>query len=248
MAKSQKHTRVLALLIAAIFASSATVAFATDGIPASDGRIFGCYNNSTGALRAISPMDRCLPHETAIDWSQAGPTGPTGPQGPAGETGASGPQGPAGADGAPGLGASAWVVRNQGQVKVVEHFPDQAAQWTELARVAVPAGNYALTANALFTNAEHGAQQLVQCVVGRDDPSRLKNVVSPIGIAGVGANFEITMIDDMVVGGAGGFLVFQCHVFQNAGMQGHTSSAIYVNFGRMTVLKVGELHSSGSSR
>ncbi|MDP9226975.1 MAG: collagen-like protein [Actinomycetota bacterium] len=262
MTKSRTHARLLAFVSVAIFAGSASLALATDGIPASDGRIFACYNNTTGALRAISPMDRCLSHETAIDWNQSGPAGATGSQGPAGETGAQGPAGPtgatgpqgpagpAGADGAPGAaGVSAgWVVRNQGQVRVVDSFADGFVQWTELARVVVPAGSYVLTANALFTNAENGGQQIVQCVVGSDDPRRLKNFVSPIGIAGVGANFEMTMIDDVVVGGAGGTVIFECHVFQNAGMQGHTSSAIYVNFGRMSALKVAELHSSGSSR
>ena len=108
MAKSHRHARLSAFVLTAVFAGSATLAFATDGIPASDGRIFGCYNNSTGTLRAISPMDRCLPHETAIDWNQTGPTGATGPQGPAGEIGAQGPtgatgaQGPTGATGAQG--------------------------------------------------------------------------------------------------------------------------------------------------
>ena len=105
MAKSQKHARLSAVALAAIIAGSATLAFATDGIPASDGRIFGCYQNSTGALRAISPMDQCLPHETAIDWNQTGPAGEIGPQGPAGEagaTGATGPQGPSGESGIQG--------------------------------------------------------------------------------------------------------------------------------------------------
>lgn len=102
MAKSQKHARLFAFVSAAIFAGSATFALATDGIPASDGRIFACYNDTTGALRAISPMDRCLGHETAIDWNQTGPAGATGPQGPAGETGAQGPTGPTGATGPQG--------------------------------------------------------------------------------------------------------------------------------------------------
>lgn len=108
MRKSRRHTRLFAFVLAALFAGGATFAGATDGIPAPDGRIFGCYNITTGALRVIVPMDRCLNHESQIDWNQTGPAGAAGPQGPAGEIGAQGPtgatgaQGPTGATGAQG--------------------------------------------------------------------------------------------------------------------------------------------------
>jgi len=139
-------------------------------------------------------------------------------------------------------------VRNQGQVRVVDHFVDMPAQWTELARVTVPLGSYVLSANAVFSNAEVGGRQGLQCLLGPSEPYGLKNFVTPVGLPDQGAQFEITMIDDVVVGASGGAIVFQCHVFQNAGMQGHTSSAIYVNFSRMSVLRVGQLNSSGNSR
>jgi hypothetical protein len=102
MTRSQTHARLLAFVSVAIFAGSARFAMATDGIPAYDGRIFACYNDTTGALRAISPMAQCLSHETAIDWNQTGAAGATGPQGPAGEAGPQGLTGDAGAQGVAG--------------------------------------------------------------------------------------------------------------------------------------------------
>ena len=55
------------------------------------GVIYGCYSNTSGALRVINyPAQNCTATETRLPWNQTGPTGPAGPQGPPG------PQGPAG--------------------------------------------------------------------------------------------------------------------------------------------------------
>src|SRR5262245_32218686 len=56
----------------------------------SGGSISACYANKDGAVRIIDSAQQCGPKETAISWSQQGPSGPSGPGG------ASGPSGPAG--------------------------------------------------------------------------------------------------------------------------------------------------------
>lgn len=61
-----------------------------------------------GTLRSVvfgGPAEACRPGETAVAWSQTGPTGATGPQGdtgPQGPVGATGPQGPQGDTGLQG--------------------------------------------------------------------------------------------------------------------------------------------------
>jgi hypothetical protein len=158
---------------------------ATDGIPASDGRIFGCYNNTTGALRAISPMDRCQNHETAIDWNQAGAAGPAGPQGPAGETGAqgpAGPEGPAGATGAQGPAGPAGATGAQGPTgatgpagtsglsnaysvaRVIGGYEELPVAMNSIAHLTLPAGKYVVFANAWFI-AGSSDRRVVRCVV-----------------------------------------------------------------------------------
>ena len=59
---------------------------AHSAIPGGDGVIHGCYENTTGALRAIDSDQGgvCRGGETALDWNQTGPAGPAGPQGAAG--------------------------------------------------------------------------------------------------------------------------------------------------------------------
>lgn len=89
----------LAVTAVALVAIAGAVTYAVADIGAG-GVINACYKSQNGQLRLIDPAsDHCLPSETAISWSQTGPTGsrgPTGPQGPPG------PQGPKGATGPPG--------------------------------------------------------------------------------------------------------------------------------------------------
>src|SRR4051812_47546929 len=77
-----------ALALVAIGALSVGVAVAA--IPAGDGTISGCYNNTNGALRVIdtAKAQACVkPAESPIQWSQTGPRGAVGPQGAKGEPG-----------------------------------------------------------------------------------------------------------------------------------------------------------------
>ncbi len=109
------HRRIrrgaLAVTAVALVAIAGAVTYAVADI-GGGGVINGCYKTQNGQLRVIDPAtDRCLPSETAISWSQTGPTGsrgptgargPTGPEGPTGSTGARGPTGNTGATGSRG--------------------------------------------------------------------------------------------------------------------------------------------------
>jgi hypothetical protein len=163
MVKSQKQARIFAIISAAIFAGSATLALATDGIPSADGRISGCYNDTNGSLRVVPPMDRCLNHETAIDWNQTGPAGATGPQGPQGPigptgaqgaTGSAGPQGLAGATGPQGPGGSSEVLAkfqglgdSRGSIAV-----PRAPGWVDVAIIDLAPGNYIVNVSLYHYN------------------------------------------------------------------------------------------------
>ena len=71
-------------------------------IPAADGKISGCYDKRSGALRVVDQTTTCRSGEAAIAWNQKGPTGPAGTPGLQGEKGETGDTGPAGADGPAG--------------------------------------------------------------------------------------------------------------------------------------------------
>jgi hypothetical protein len=61
--------------------------------------IFGCVNNTTGAIRIVNSTAVCKSGEHKIQWNQKGPRGSQGPQGlqgPQGPQGLTGLQGPAG--------------------------------------------------------------------------------------------------------------------------------------------------------
>ena len=67
--------------------------------------LFGCVNDTTGAIRIVSKATVCSGSEHKIHWNQKGPQGPQGlqgPQGPQGPQGARGPQGSQGPQGEPG--------------------------------------------------------------------------------------------------------------------------------------------------
>jgi hypothetical protein len=136
---------VTAVALMAI-AGAVTYAFADIG---GGGVINGCYKTQNGQLRVIEPAtDSCLPSETAISWSQAGPTGsrgPTGPKGATGSAGQTGARGPTGNTGAPGARGPTGAAGPQGPsgLPPVGHFtPTQIVKGAILtcASVSEPAG------------------------------------------------------------------------------------------------------------
>jgi hypothetical protein len=121
------HRRIrrgaLAVAAVALVAIAGAVTYAVADI-GGGGVINGCYKTQNGQLRVIDPAtDHCLPSETAISWSQTGPTGsrgatgargPTGPKGPTGSTGARGPTGKTGATGSRGPTGTAGPIGARG--------------------------------------------------------------------------------------------------------------------------------------
>jgi hypothetical protein len=109
------HRRIrrgaLAVAAVALVAIAGAISYAVADV-GGGGVINGCYKTQNGQLRVIDPSsDHCLPSETAISWSQTGPTGsrgatgargPTGPKGPTGSAGPTGARGPTGSTGATG--------------------------------------------------------------------------------------------------------------------------------------------------
>jgi hypothetical protein len=62
-------------------------------------KIYGCVNNTSGAVRIVQSFTTCKSTEHKIHWNQVGPQGPQGPEGPQGQQGTQGPQGPQGPPG-----------------------------------------------------------------------------------------------------------------------------------------------------
>jgi len=97
--------RSAAIGVAVALALAAGVAYGS--IPDNTGVIHACYKTNKGDLRLIDG-GACAPGETAVSWSQIGPTGPAGPQGPQGVQGA---QGPPGQPGPAAAGATVYWAR-----------------------------------------------------------------------------------------------------------------------------------------
>lgn len=147
------------------------VAYAT--IPDANGVIHGCRNRQVGVLRVIdSARSTCLSSETALDWNQTGTPGPQGPpgepgpegpQGPQGPLGDQGPQGPAGEQGRQGpQGArgpsAAFESARSGYIPL-------SGQFTNVATLEVPAGDFVLHGYASFVNQDPSQRAIAQCLL-----------------------------------------------------------------------------------
>lgn len=100
-------TRTRAIL-AAVLLAVVVGATAYAAIPDSGGQIHGCYKTGTGNQGALRVIDTakgqtCASGETALTWSQRGPTGSRGSTGAGGPTGSRGATGTRGATGPTGL-------------------------------------------------------------------------------------------------------------------------------------------------
>jgi hypothetical protein len=130
--RPRRPTAPIVLSVLALVAALGGVAYSA--IPDPMGVIHGCYTNSGGrTLRVIDSAESCMGTETALNWSQQGPTGPAGP------TGAQGPEGPQGPPGQP-------PAFTKSVIKAT--VPDNVG-FVEIARLNVPAGRYVVIAKAV---------------------------------------------------------------------------------------------------
>lgn len=101
-------------LVVAVGGTALAAGASSGGPVSSSGVITGCYTapNKEGSsqLTLQNAGTNCPSGESAVSWSEQGPTGPQGPVGPQGATGPQGPAGPAGAQGAPGQSGPGLVV------------------------------------------------------------------------------------------------------------------------------------------
>jgi len=110
-----------------------------------DDTIYACVKKNNGQIRIVSVDETCLPSETKVPWSIAGPAGPAGQQGPAG---------PKGDPGEPGSGGGIRVVDANGKYigNFVGYYP-----------VTLTGGSYPV----LVTRQENGVQFLLTLQMGQ---------------------------------------------------------------------------------
>lgn len=115
--------------------------------------IFGCTNNSTGAIRIVGSTTACLAGEHKIHWNQRGPLGLQGNagsqglqglQGPLGAKGPQGSQGPQGTQGPAGVSVGYWATGQN--LPVTTGFPGVVIAETP----PVVAGTYFAQASTLL--------------------------------------------------------------------------------------------------
>jgi hypothetical protein len=158
-----KLLAVTAAIVSAVMLSGGIAVGDSVVLPFSgdDNTINGCYTNSGGALRLLTPSTPgCAAGYTPITWDQTGPQGPhglpgpqgpEGPQGPQDATGGTGPAGPVGPAGPSGT-STASIASNNTNVGIIDDGSRH-----ELTHLALPAGNYAVTAKANTFDTDHDA-------------------------------------------------------------------------------------------
>jgi len=134
--------------------------------------IEGCYKRNNGQLRVVDPATSCSASELDLDWNVQGPKGDQGipgPQGPQGVQGVQGPQGipglqgppgPQGAQGAPGFSDAYQAIQTTpiGILSDLQrYFP---------VSLALPAGNYAVTAKGYVRDIDNDATVICDMVLG----------------------------------------------------------------------------------
>jgi hypothetical protein len=189
LARRLSRSKRLGLAIAVGGALFGIVSVVQAAIPDGNGTVHGCYAKRDGMLRVIDTGagQTCTSKETALDWSQTGPTGATGPLGPTGPPGSSGqtgPPGPTGETGPPGAtgetgppgatgptgatgatGATgptgpsdAWAVNDVGQPPI----PIDTTNRT-LASLSLPPGSFFIAASTLLFDGNSAAS--ISCVL-----------------------------------------------------------------------------------
>ncbi len=104
-----KVMRVTAVVLVSTAGVATVAALGVDAAvasAASAGRVHGCYNTRTGALRIVKAGKHCLSGQASISWRRRGHVGATGEQGAPGAQGATGALGPVGVTGTAGVGGA----------------------------------------------------------------------------------------------------------------------------------------------
>jgi hypothetical protein len=117
-----------------------------------DGTIKACAKSENGQLR-LDGGTGCLPSETAVQWSQAGPQGIPGPPGPAGITSAAERFFYRG-----GTDVGNWLPIVSGT------WPDIRPHMTHVLTMHLDRGRYVVTAEIIAKN--DGGQGIVVCLLG----------------------------------------------------------------------------------
>lgn len=178
MGRARRHVAGNVVAYAALgLAISAAGGVAYSAIPTGEGVISACYSSSTGALRLTDPQDAvprpCQSGETPLSWNQRGAQGPAGPPGATG--GSEIP--PAGLDlirhpsrsktKAPSALSPAVVKGLSGPTEPESTaystyrngaflLPDGGV-WTRVARLALPAGRWVISAKTTVEPGFDGA-------------------------------------------------------------------------------------------
>lgn len=217
------RTIVAAAAALALAAAAGGVAYAS--IP-NAGLISGCYVKSSGTLRVIDPSTMaCKTGEALIQWNQTGPAGATGATGGTGATGATGPTGATGADGPPGATGAAGPAGPSGPS---DAYSDSNLNGTginnpgtELVRLDLPAGSYALFGKATLSN-DDGDSQEAQCRLSTGEAAFTR-----LG----GDAWQVVVVQDLLSLGSPGTVSMTCSTYDGGG-----SSA------KLTAIRVGAVH------
>jgi Lamin Tail Domain len=190
-------TRTWILCGAFVVLATGLTGVALAAIPDSDGRIHGCREVRTGALRVIRSRAHCRDNEKRLNWNVRGPAGPPGPQGEPGPALGS-------FDELEGLACT--LGANTGSIEI-EY---EAASGEALIRCVVPSPAAApIRINEFSTGVEEAlTDEFVEIVNPGSEPADLSGYKlvyrSASGTGDVGL---VTVADDTIVG-PGAFLVF----------------------------------------
>ena len=156
--REQTMEKRIVAVVVSVLVMIALVAIGTTAEAGSSTTYFGCLKK--GSLRSVgtAPVS-CGTSSTAVSWNAQGPSGPAGPTGPTGPTG---PQGPS------TLPATFTGV-NYNPVPIAD------GDTLSVAHVAVPAGNYTVTADVDAHN-NSSPTALVNCYLSGGSDSTASDI------------------------------------------------------------------------
>ena len=133
----------------ALFMALGGTGYAATGGFSSGGALHACANGE-GVIRLVKPGKKCKKGQTAVAWNQTGPKGAAGAKGATGAAGAPGTNGLEGPRG-PSAGFEAYN-------DSAGNFGPAAVPGKVMGKLAVPAGNYMVTAKLIVGSDEGEAQ------------------------------------------------------------------------------------------
>ena len=203
-----------------VLAAAAGVALAS--IPDADGKIHGCRNVKTGALRVIGSNAHCRDREKRLNWNVRGRRGPEGPPGPVGPAGPQGEPGPGLASFEELAGLACTLGANTGSIQIAYDLASGEAT-VRCVVTASPAAQIRI--NEFSTGVEEAlTDEFVEIVNPGTEPADVSGYKLVYRSATGTSDVGLATVPDGTVLAPGAFLIFGGSGYSGTAFQSFSAS------------------------